>query len=235
MAGIAQVFVHVDTDTFAIEKIQYQPPDVIDPQGNPVEQTKVNVEKFEIDNSEIDNLYNHADPTFDLCIVAVEDFRDALIYLLDGNTARAVNLKNNIENTEINRCIFSQLLEHDPIYCEVRRRQAQKVTEFRTFYQYIVAGEKPTTTDVYVEAESFEARATAVSNLGVFESEAEAYTHFTGNVANAGKTPALLKYCVKAGHISGDPNPFKARVLLMPSGLDLEGLQVCLPVQMVTQ
>ena len=41
MAAIDQVFVHVDSDTFAIEDIEFQPKDVIDTQTNlPVEQDK---------------------------------------------------------------------------------------------------------------------------------------------------------------------------------------------------
>ena len=85
------MYVYVDTDTFAIERIQYRPADI-----DGVAQGVINVPKFRIKGEgEIDNLYNHESPIFQDAISAVVENDANLTYYLDADDEKTVRLASD--------------------------------------------------------------------------------------------------------------------------------------------
>ena len=229
--SITQIHVDVDTDTFAIENIFV----THDNNGTPETVKLPNYTPPGADSA-VENLYDHSDNLFLAAITAVIEDNALLGYRLDGNPLKMVSLQQ-IENSFELQCIFSRLLLHDPIYCEVKRVREEEALERPAHYvycKYVQNEDAVREYDMEVTGESRHALLGALETAeGLTLNEADAYINFLASNPSYEGRPILQKYCVKAYFDDAETdtmNAWKARVLLLPSGTLLPEFQICLPV-----
>ena len=230
-----QVYVHIDSDSFAVERIQYQEADV-----DGVEQPKQNAPNYNISGEgDIDNLYDHGSDIFIQAVNAVVEDKSNLTYYIDGDSDKSVNLETILNDFAL-ACGFRQFLQHDPVYCDAQLRENEfeieaslKETTNVTYVKYVEDADKLESFDNLYESDNRYDVQSLVEKIGLSVNQSNSYVKF----AHANPNPidlVLQTYCVKYYYDtrdSADTKPYKARVVLLPQAVYIiPEMEACIPI-----
>ena len=226
------VYVHVDEDHFGIKGIFFEDADsnVANPPA-----TEVPVPNYRIGNQPpIPSLFDHSSELFQKSVAAVTASDDNLTYRIDGVPAKSITL-TEINSSETTKCVFEQLLAHDPIYCEAMKARAsarfveQQQQSTSTIYHRYVEEDTVLPTSEISNANRF-TLLDDIDKLGIYENEADAFHAFSESVQDP-KAVILQRYLVHVSY-SDDPTPeYKADITLVPGVYEeFANLQLCLPI-----
>lgn len=243
MATNPQVFVHVDDRTFAVDDINYQPADV-----GGVPQAEVLLPKYQIGGSTIDTMFDHSDQNFINAVEAAVASDANLHYRFDGNTSKQISLEtiNDKDNPTL-RCIYEQLLGHDPIYCEMMRKRkitadqaaadqaaadkaaADQEDTVEVWYMY--STERVLLATPIFENANKEALRDSIVSTGLTTNEANAYQRFVDSNPDA-KTVIRTRYVVQTTYDDSGTDPlFRANVEeIREPAIELPDMHIAFPI-----